>query len=179
MSIAKRAAQTGKKALIIDDFMRGGSSIKGICELLAEVDTEVAGIGVAIVSKEPEEKKIPVFAAALGKTPDEPEYDFPIEAEADVCIYVLARNSGEGSDRQIKKGDYLLTDDEVRDIHRCNEKYAKFMLVLNVGGPVDLSPVVNSVENILLLGQLGTVTGDVLADIVLGKCNPSGKPGTE
>lgn len=127
------------------------------------------------IRKEAEEKKIPVFAAALGKTPDEPEYDFPIEAEADVCIYVLARNSGEGSDRQIKKGDYLLTDDEVRDIHRCNEKYAKFMLVLNVGGPVDLSPVVNSVENILLLGQLGTVTGDVLADIVLGKCNPSGK----
>lgn len=127
------------------------------------------------IRKEAEEKKIPVFAAALGKTPDEPEYDFPIEAEADVCIYVLARNSGEGSDRQIKKGDYLLTDDEVRDIHRCNEKYAKFMLVLNVGGPVDLSPVMDRVENILLLGQLGTVTGDVLADIVLGKSNPSGK----
>ncbi len=127
------------------------------------------------IREEAEKKKIPVIAAALGKTPDEPEYHFPIDAEADVCVYVLARNSGEGSDRQIKKGDYLLTDDEVRDIHRCAEKYEKFLLVLNVGGPVDLSPVMDSVENILLLGQLGTVTGDVLADIILGKGYPSGK----
>ncbi|MBR2812553.1 MAG: glycoside hydrolase family 3 C-terminal domain-containing protein [Solobacterium sp.] len=127
------------------------------------------------IRKEAEEKKIPVFAAALGKTPDEPAYDFPIDAEADVCVYVLARNSGEGSDRQIKKGDYLLTDDEVRDIHRCARKYTMFLLVLNVGGPVDLSPVMDSVENILLLGQLGTVTGDVLADIILGRSFPSGK----
>ena len=127
------------------------------------------------IREEAEKKKIPVIAAALGKTPDEPEYDFSIDSDADVCVYVLARNSGEGSDRQIKKGDYLLTDDEVRDIHRCAEKYARFLLVLNVGGPVDLSPVTDSVENILLLGQLGTVTGDVLADIILGKSFPSGK----
>ncbi|MBQ3460182.1 MAG: glycoside hydrolase family 3 C-terminal domain-containing protein [Solobacterium sp.] len=127
------------------------------------------------IREEAEKKKIPVIAAALGKTPDEPEYDFPIDAEADTCVYVLARNSGEGSDRQIKKGDYLLTDDEVRDIYRCAEKYTKFLLVLNVGGPVDLSPVMDRVENILLLSQLGTVTGDVLADIILGKSFPSGK----
>ncbi len=127
------------------------------------------------IKEEAERDKKSVFAAALGKTPDEPEYDLPIEAEGDVCIYVLARNSGEGSDRQIKKGDLLLTDVEIRDILRCHEKYTKFLLVLNVGGPVDISPVVDAVDNILLLGQLGTVTGDVLADIVSGKANPSGK----
>ncbi|MDO5108561.1 MAG: glycoside hydrolase family 3 N-terminal domain-containing protein [Erysipelotrichaceae bacterium] len=127
------------------------------------------------IREEAEKKKIPVIAAALGKTPDEPEYDFPVDSDADVCVYVLARNSGEGSDRQIKKGDYLLTDDEIRDIHRCAGKYAKFLLVLNTGGPVDLSPVLDRVENILLLGQLGTVTGDVLADIILGRSYPSGK----
>jgi beta-glucosidase len=51
------------------------------------------------------------------------------------------------------------------------------MLVLNVGGVVDLSPVKN-VSNILLLSQLGVVTGDILADIILGKQNPSGKLST-
>ncbi len=45
------------------------------------------------------------------------------------------------------------------------------MLVLNVCGVVDLSPV-NEVSNILLLSMLGVVTGDILADIVLGKANP-------
>ena len=49
------------------------------------------------------------------------------------------------------------------------------MLVLNVGGPVDLSPVAEEIGNILLLSQLGTETGAVLADILLGKSNPSGK----
>jgi len=127
------------------------------------------------IREEAEREKKSVFAAALGKTPDEPEYDLPIDADGDVCIYVLARNSGEGSDRQIKKGDLLLTDIETRDILRCHEKYEKFLLVLNVGGPVDISPVVDQVENVLLLGQLGTVTGDVLADIVTGKADPSGK----
>ena len=51
------------------------------------------------------------------------------------------------------------------------------MLVLNVPGVVDLTPV-KKVKNILLLSQLGVVTGDVLADIVLGKANPSGKLAT-
>ena len=43
MSISKRAAAPGSKALIIDDFMRGGGSIKGIVEILSEVDIEVVG----------------------------------------------------------------------------------------------------------------------------------------
>jgi len=111
-----------------------------------------------------------------------PEYDIQIstnkeEEKADIAIYVLARNSGEGADRRLIKGDVLLTDKEVEDILYLNKKFKKFMLVLNVGGVVDLSPVKN-VSNILLLSQLGVVTGDILADIILGKKNPSGKLST-
>lgn len=58
MSISKRAATPGSKALIIDDFMRGGGSIKGIAEILSEVDIEVVGTGVAIVNIEPIKKKV-------------------------------------------------------------------------------------------------------------------------
>jgi purine operon repressor len=58
MSISKRAAAPGSKVLIIDDFMRGGGSIKGIVEIFSEVDIEVVGIGVAIVNVEPEKKKV-------------------------------------------------------------------------------------------------------------------------
>ena len=111
-----------------------------------------------------------------------PEYDIQIatneeEEKADIAIYVLARNSGEGTDRRLIQGDVLLTDKEVEDILYLNKKFKKFMLVLNVGGVVDLSPVRN-VSNILLLSQLGVVTGDILADIILGKQNPSGKLST-
>lgn len=58
MSISKRAAAPGSKVLIIDDFMRGGGSIKGICEIFSEVDIEVVGKGVAIVNIEPKKKKV-------------------------------------------------------------------------------------------------------------------------
>ena len=75
------------------------------------------------------------------------------------------------------KGDILLTNKEIKDILYLNKNYRKFMLVLNVCGFVDLSPI-KEVSNILLLSQLGVVTGDILADIVLGKRNPSGKLAT-
>lgn len=58
MSIAKRAVEPGGKAIIIDDFMRGGGSIKGISEILAEFDVSAIGTGVIIVNKAPEKKKI-------------------------------------------------------------------------------------------------------------------------
>ena len=110
-----------------------------------------------------------------------PEYDYNLsldfEQKADIAIYVLARNSGEGLDRRKIKGDIYLTDTEIKDILYLNKAYKKFMLVLNVGGVVDLSPV-QEVSNILLLSQLGIVTGDVLSDIILGKVNPSGKLST-
>ena len=110
----------------------------------------------------------------MGAVMPEPEYDLPLDEQADAAIYVLGRISGEGSDRKPVAGDILLTETEKRDIQALNSRYEKFMLVLNVGGVVDLTPV-PEVRNILLLSQLGVETGDILADIVLGKSNPSGK----
>lgn len=98
-----------------------------------------------------------------------------LDAAGECCLYVIARNSGEGADRTSTAGDLMLTEEEIGDILHCAEHYKKFMLVLNVGGPVDISPVLDSVQNILVLSQLGTVTGDALADVLLGKAYPSGK----
>lgn len=58
MSISKRAAAPGSRALIIDDFMRGGGSIKGIAEILSEVEIQVVGSGVAIANMKPKKKKV-------------------------------------------------------------------------------------------------------------------------
>ena len=46
-----------------------------------------------------------------------------------------------GNDRTPLKGDIRLTDSEVRDILALDKKFTRFMLVLNVGGVVDLSPL--------------------------------------
>ena len=58
MSLAKRAVEPGTKAIIIDDFMRGGGSMKGIVEILDEFDVEVVGMGVAIAATKPEKKRV-------------------------------------------------------------------------------------------------------------------------
>ncbi len=110
----------------------------------------------------------------MGKVMPEPEYDLPLDAQGDAAIYVVSRISGEGNDRTPQKGDIKLTDSEVRDILTLDKKFSRFMLVLNVGGVVDLTPVM-AVRNVLLLSQLGVETGNALADILLGKANPSGK----
>ena len=110
----------------------------------------------------------------MGAVMPEPEYKLPLDGEGDAAIYVLSRISGEGNDRQVVGGEIKLGETEKRDILALNKKYKKFMLVLNVGGPVDLSEV-SEVSNILILSQLGVDTGTALADILLGKANPSGK----
>ena len=110
----------------------------------------------------------------MGKIMPEPEYSIPFDDEAEACIYVLSRVTGEGADRQFIKGDILLSDTEKHDILYLNSKFEKFMLVLNTGGVMDLSGL-DEVRNILVLSQLGVETGNGLADILLGKIYPSGK----
>ncbi|WP_458459613.1 glycoside hydrolase family 3 protein [Pseudobutyrivibrio sp.] len=126
------------------------------------------------VKKEAAEMGINPIMYGMGKPMPEPEYEFELNGEGDLAIYVLSRISGEGADRADAEGDINLTKAEIRDILACRAKYKKFVLVLNVGGMVNLEPVMD-VENILLLSQLGTPTGDVLADVLLGKSFPSGK----
>lgn len=132
---------------------------------------------IADIKREARERHVNPIMYGMGAVMPEPEYQLPLDAEGDAAIYVLSRISGEGNDRKAVKGDFLLTDTEVRDILAAHDRYDRFLLVLNVGGPVDLSPV-EAVENILLLSQLGAVTGSALADVVLGKASPSGKLST-
>lgn len=114
------------------------------------------------------------FMYSMGKAMKEPNHELELIHDGDTAVYVVSRNSGEGSDREVLEGDVLLSKSEIRDILALNKMYDKFMLVLNVGGVVDLSPVME-VENILLLSQLGVDCGKILADILTGKQNPSGK----
>lgn len=139
---------------------------------------EYSKVFVKRVKREAKEKKMGAPAYSIGQNPNGFEHSLSIEGyEGDIALYILSRVSGEGADRRIEKGDVYLTDKEVEDILYLNKTYEKFMLVLNVGGPVDLTPVLE-VNNIFLLSQLGVVTSSVLVNVLLGKANPSGKLAT-
>ena len=129
------------------------------------------------IKQRAKEKHVSPIFEGMGAVMPEPEYDIPLEGDGDAAVYVLSRICGEGNDRAAEKGDILLTDTEISTILALYRKFDKFMLVLNVGGPVDLTPVLD-VENILLLSQLGALTGYAFSDILLGKHTPSGKLAT-
>ncbi len=129
------------------------------------------------IKKRAKEKHTLAMFEGMGAVMPEPEYKLPLTFGADAAVYVLSRISGEGNDRKVVPGDFCLSETEKRDILALNQRFEKFMLVLNVGGPVDLSPVAE-VKNILVLSQLGVETGAALADLLLGKTCPSGKLAT-
>ena len=99
------------------------------------------------------------------------------ENGADTAIFVISRTSGEGSDRDAGRGDYLLYEEERDAITAIAKAYPHTVVVLNVGGVVDLSELrsIPGVSAILLIGQAGSAGGDALADILLGKVNPCGR----
>ncbi|MGI6238415.1 MAG: pur operon repressor [Christensenellales bacterium] len=50
MALARRAVKPGQKALIADDFMKGGGTLRGMKELMQEFQVEVVGTGVMIAT---------------------------------------------------------------------------------------------------------------------------------
>lgn len=131
---------------------------------------------IAQNKKEAKEIKMDPAAYCVGCIMHEKEYDFSnLLIKEAISIYVLSRSAGEGKDRKPIKGDFLLTDAEIRDIEFLNKNSKKFILVINSATPIDLSPIKDEVDNILLISLLGSVTSETLVSIIFGERYPSGK----
>lgn len=99
------------------------------------------------------------------------------EGEGELAIYVLARNSGEGSDRCNAPGDYQLTQEEVALMTALGQHYRKVVVLLNVGGIIDVPAIhaIGGINALLLVSQSGNMGGHIVADVLLGKSVPSGR----
>lgn len=96
--------------------------------------------------------------------------------ETDTAIYVLSRQAGEGHDRRVEPGSYLLTEVEKESLKLLSKHYAKLILVLNCGSVMDLSILEETrIDAVILMGQSGMEGGNALADLLTGKVNFSGK----
>lgn len=58
MALARRAVAPGQKALIIDDFMKGGGTVRGMMDLMHEFSAQVVGIGVVMATAQPAKKRV-------------------------------------------------------------------------------------------------------------------------
>lgn len=95
----------------------------------------------------------------------------------DTAIYVIARNSGEGSDRKPTAGDYLLSADEEANLTLLGKTFDKVIVVLNVGGIIDTKffDEIEGLDAMLLMSQAGMTGGDAVVEVLNGTVNPSGK----
>ncbi len=134
---------------------------------------------------------IPRFAKEQGITPFLVTFSYPFQviapeeitdediaaSDTDTAVYVISRTAGEGADRRVKRGDYLLYDEEKTQLEKLAKAYAKLVVVLNVGGVMDVTEIkaVDGVSALVLMTQLGNIGGDALADVLTGRVNPSGK----
>ncbi len=112
-----------------------------------------------------------------------PEIEVPGELvaeaakNADVAIITIHRFSREYFDRFEEKGDFYLSDTEQKMVDEVTKAFAHTVVVLDVGGMMDLSTFKSNpkIDAVLLAWQAGMEGGLAIADIICGDANPSGK----
>lgn len=119
----------------------------------------------------------PMFYAYASHPFELPAGDLPSPVEADAGIYVIARVAGEGKDRTLKAGDYLLSAEELEGLRKLCEQQERVLVVINSGSLIDLSFLDEfpQIQGLLYMGQPGMEAGNALADVLSGAVTPSGK----
>lgn len=118
----------------------------------------------------PDIKEMPVDAALIDNA----------VAGSDVAIVTIGRMAGEGDDRHLEKGDYMLSDTEQQMIQQvlksCHKAGKRVVLLLNMGSIIDLGNYgTERFDAIMHIWMPGQEAGNAVADVLSGKVSPSGK----
>lgn len=96
--------------------------------------------------------------------------------KSSAAIVIIGRTAGEEMDAKLEEGSYLLTADELDMIEKVRREFKKMIVLLNVGGLVDMSFVDKyAPDSVLYVWQGGMTGGTGTAAVLTGKISPSGK----
>jgi len=104
-----------------------------------------------------------------------------LSRETDVALVTVGRRTGEFTDRE-REGDFELTDVEkalLTEVSRAfRSEGKKVVVVLNIGGVVEIASWRGHADAVLLAWQAGQESGHAIADVLTGRTPPSGKLAT-
>lgn len=96
----------------------------------------------------------------------------------DLAVFVIGRNSGEFEDRKVAD-DFELSDSERKSLTAVSEEFQRagkrFVVVLNIGGPIETASWREMADSILLAWQPGQEAGRAIVDVLSGDVDPSGR----
>ena len=164
------------------------SLLQGLTNAGYTADADVQNVYTSYIKEEKiKHPKKGFFQEFMNPTPPIAEYAMQNDlinkkaAETNIAVIAIGRNAGEGKDRKLEN-DFNLSDTEqtliknVKDAFHAQHK--KVIVVLNIGGVIDVASWRDEVDGILLAWQPGLEGGNAITDILSGKVNPSGKLAT-
>lgn len=121
------------------------------------------------------EELVELYGCDRDVIPDE-EILLRAKKRSDMAIVFLTRAAGENQDASSARGEYYLNEEEEALLARVTEMFARTIVILNVGYPIDVSFAEKyEVDGLVYLGFAGMLAGPALLDILSGAVNPSGK----
>ena len=98
--------------------------------------------------------------------------------KSDCAIVVIGRAAGEDRENTLTPGSYYLTDDEKSLISRVSSAFKKTVILLNIGSIIDMSwekELLTGDCAVIIPWQGGMESGNAVAEVLLGKKEPSGR----
>ncbi len=157
---------------------------KGLSQMGYMPDTTLKTIYIAQIKadlKKYPEKNMVLGSPHLVPEPELKSTDISSAAEQDdIGIFTIRRNAGEGADRKVE--DFYLSDAEKAQIKAVADAFhakgKKLVVVLNIGGAIEMESWNGNADAILLAWQPGLEAGNAIADVLSGGVDPSGKLAT-
>lgn len=95
---------------------------------------------------------------------------------SDTALVILGRTAGEDQDNKAEEGSYYLTETELNMLRTVRRHFLRVAVILNVGNIIDMSWMDDCCPDAVLYAWQGGMEGGMgTADVLTGKCAPSGK----